>query len=158
MSAAAQAGHELVDGHWQQKTVAFDTHYPPHGEREGTAGYERARQKIFDVYGEKCWVCGATDRIETHHFMVEWAESKGVDWDNVFALRDDPNYWDPFGLGQKAKQAGDYAKNPNKAWNLLPLCRKHHRLKGHGIHNLTFPVWILQKEYTDPDVPVRQVA
>jgi hypothetical protein len=85
--------------------------------------------------------------MELHHLWVEWALTDAIDPARLAR-------W----FGAQAPTAADLA-----AWvdhhrlNLLPLCDVDHRHREHGIHELSFPIWIAQKFVRSDYALVREV-
>jgi hypothetical protein len=86
-----------------------------------------------------CFICGTLNDLEAHHCHIEWAMTNAVDWDKMRELH--PNFdWSTF------EKQEDFV---DSEYNTMMLCEKHHRRKNHGIHNLPYPIWIMQKYKRD---------
>jgi hypothetical protein len=108
-------------------------HYEEHPERKESSAFRRLK-KEFKKEGAKCFIGNSQceGQIEIHHNIVEFAAMNNVDWEKI--QKDYPGFKDV-----------DSFKG-----NMLPLCTKHHRTPGFGIHYITYPIWILQK-YMDEE-------
>lgn len=121
--------------HELKMTVLVDVFYPDHLPRTESPMFARTKRHLVHDLDTPCWICGTKEGREVHHFHVEWADADGVDWDRMRTLH--PGFdWSTF------KVPADFVDSP---YNMLVLCAKHHRGKGHGIHLLPYPVWIMQR-------------
>ena len=121
-----------------------------------------------------CCITGHTDGVEYHHFFVEWADALALKWDVVkgialgqitqLAVVDldtgKPTeqmvdvkwlaiYWiikltEARGFDWKAFDPAKPETFVDSPQNMIPLTAKLHRLKGHGIHLVPFPIWVVQ--------------
>lgn len=122
--------------HEVHETLEVDIYYPDHAPRHESATFRRTKHHLIKVLDRPCWICGTRERLEVHHFHVEWADAEGVDWDKMRELH--PDFpWSTF------KNAEDFV---DSEYNMMVLCEKHHRGKDHGIHMLPYPIWIMQRE------------
>jgi hypothetical protein len=110
---------------------------------------------------------GDDSEVESHHVMVEWAFSDAVDWEWIkgVALGTTKTMWSRtlkkeipipprhmiwiFLLWTKGFDWANFdTSHPetfvDSVYNQLPLCEMHHRGRYHGIHMVTFPVWMVQ--------------
>lgn len=125
--------------HEFKETVTVDVWYPDHPPRKESDTFSKSRHKVIVENDTPCYVCGSKDKRELHHYFVEWAFSEAVDWDKMKALH--PTFdWATF------KGPEDFV---DSEYNMMVLCETHHRLKDHGIHNLPFPIWQVQKIIKD---------
>lgn len=122
---------KIVQAHDDIKRLIEISHYEEHAKREESAEFREAKKKFHEM-GAKCWIdnkhCCAG--IEIHHNIVEYSASSEIDWERFHA--DHPDIKDVDSFEQ-----------------MLPLCEVHHRGKFHGIHSITYPIWVLQKYMTD---------
>ena len=71
--------------------------------------------------------------METHHDFFEWASQFGLDLKKVEAT---------FPALTDRKKLAEWVDSPS---NMLVLCEAHHRAKYEGIHEITYPAWLLQR-------------
>ena len=71
--------------------------------------------------------------METHHAHFEWASQNGLDLEKVTA--DWPAVTDRASLAEWIDSEG----------NMLVLCATHHRAQHEGIHEISYPAWLLQR-------------
>ena len=111
--------------------------YPPHPPRTESSIYKRTHHHLVYVLDAPCWICGIRHStggaMETHHFHFEWASQNGLDLTKVTA--DWPEITDRKALAEWVDSEG----------NMLVLCAAHHRGKYTGIHEITYPAWLLQR-------------
>ena len=75
--------------------------------------------------------------METHHYRFEWASQFGLDLKKVEG--DFPDLTNRKALAEWVDSEG----------NMLVLCAAHHRAKYVGIHEITYPAWLLQRYQGD---------
>ncbi|WP_052262816.1 hypothetical protein [Chromobacterium violaceum] len=159
--------HEHVD------TLSEDVYYPDHPPRTESHTF-KATKAAGHKAKLPCAISGHTEGTEYHHLAIEWAFTGGVDWRVVKGVATgevtelpvlDLETDQPTGKTFAAKDsllwalcklaelrgfdwaAFDPAKPElfvDSIQNMLVLHSKFHRHKNHGIHALTFPVWIFQ--------------
>lgn len=104
----------------------------------------------------KCWVCGSTEDLQVHHFGCEWSLQNVCDFEKLKAFCEE---WDPYGYGKLLKNIP--IASADDVRNMLVLCLQH-RLGGtkdgvaNGIHEITFPAWVIQKLANSSEDPVPQ--
>jgi hypothetical protein len=118
---------KIVEEHNEIRHLVELNHYEAHEERKESSEFRRVKKEIVSK-NPKCFIDNGycEGDIEIHHSIIEFSAHKGVDWDRVKA--DFPNF--------------DHIDDKDQ---MMPLCRKHHRDKYTGIHQVTYPIWILQK-------------
>jgi hypothetical protein len=111
--------------------------YPPHPPRTSSPTYVKTHHHLVYTLDAPCWICGIRHSqggaLETHHYRFEWASQFGLDLKKVEA--DFPDLTDETKLGEWVDSEG----------NMLVLCATHHRSKYEGIHEITYPAWLLQR-------------
>ena len=121
--------------HEFRESVAVDIWYPDHPPRTESALFSRTKHNLINQLDLPCFICGTKELREVHHFHVEWAFADGVDWEKMKTLH--PNFpWDTF------KDPSDFVDHP---YNMMILCQEHHRKTDRGIHNMPYPLWIMQQ-------------
>lgn len=127
--------------------------YPDHDPRRASAEYTRVHHHLVVELDEPCWICGVrrstlgdfeanhrgATQIETHHFRVEWALANAVD---------------PEKLLQDFPEMGSADDAHLRQWldsesNMLVLCDVCHRHPHYGIHSISYPAWVVQRELRD---------
>lgn len=126
----------VIGEHLRRVTIHITRYYPDHEDRVASEEYRHTRHQLIVVQQLPCWICGTRDKLESHHFYVEWADQNAVDWD-VFQKRH-PNVVD---WSQYRDNPARFVDSPE---NMRILCAKHHRHVNHGIHCLTYSDWELQ--------------
>ncbi|HLO11500.1 MAG TPA: hypothetical protein VK190_04525 [Pseudoneobacillus sp.] len=124
---------DIVKAHIDVRTLTQVAYYWDHIERSDSPEFRKVKQHFKDI-GAKCFINNGKceGSIEIHHSLIEFAASEGIDWEKV--KKDFPNI--------------DHVDDLDQ---MMPLCRKHHREQGFGIHNMEYGIWILQK-YMKPEV------
>lgn len=116
--------------------------YPHHAKRKESPTYVRTHHHLVYELDAPCWICGIRHstggKMETHHYRFEWASQFGLDLEKVAA--DFPDLTDRTRLAEWVDSEG----------NMLVLCDAHHRGKHVGIHEISYPAWLLQR-YQGPE-------
>jgi len=111
--------------------------YPPHEPRSESPTYVKTHHHLVYTMDAPCWVCGIRHSqggaLETHHAHFEWASQNGLDLEKVTV--DWPDLTDRQKLAEWVDSEA----------NMLVLCAAHHRGKYTGIHEITYPAWLLQR-------------
>ncbi|MCY0901600.1 MAG: hypothetical protein OWU32_05355 [Firmicutes bacterium] len=138
---------ERVDEHVQRRTLKEVVIVPDHARRTESSAFRASKERLRADGHERCWVCGATDSLQVHHFGMEWSLAHVADWGQVKAFVEE---WDPYGYGRLLRNQP--MESPDDVRNLLVLCERHHIGVDHedggsgtGIHELTFPIWVVQR-------------
>lgn len=132
-----------LPAHEMTKTIEEVIEYPAHEPRETSPEFRHNRHILLDRLGLGCRCCETKADLEVHH-LIEWAEWESVDPAKVLtALRQ----IDFYGFGHH--KGDEPIRSPDDIRNLVVLCRRHHRLRGTGIHNTTFPPWLAQMVAND---------
>lgn len=129
------AAKRVAGEHLRRFTIHITRYYPDHEDRHATELYRHTRHQLIVVERIPCWVCGTHEKLETHHYYVEWADQRAVDWD-IF-MQEYPSIVD------WSEYRDDPARFVDCRANMLVLCAKHHRHVNYGIHCLTYPDWQL---------------
>lgn len=121
---------KIVEEHNEVHQLKELEHYESHEQRTESSEFRKLKKEMHEE-GVKCFIdngyCEGT--VEIHHSIIEYSASTEVDWDKV--QKDYPNFTH---VDQKFQMQG--------------LCTRHHRGKYTGIHDITYPIWILQKYMT----------
>lgn len=131
---------KIVKSHKQEKTIKEVIIYPDHVERKESEEFRKCKVRLKEDCHFKCWVCGSEEQLEVHHFGCEWALEADVDFDKLKAFLEE---FDPYGYGKLLKNKPITSVDDIR--NMLVLCERHHRRSEDGIHETTFPIWIIQK-------------
>lgn len=136
-----------VEAHEQKHTITEFVEYPTHLHRSESAEYKRNHHILVFEENRPCFVCDLLNLpkhpmpLETHHFVVEWAEWGNADPNKVQKLFDD-GVIDFYKYSLKLN--GKPVESPDDIRNLQVLCATHHRGKGDGIHETTSPSFFSQ--------------
>lgn len=119
----------VVHAHDDVRRLVEVIHYPDHDERTESDEFRRIKHDLHAA-GTRCYIDnGRCDGpTEVHHGIIEYSAANEVVWDAV-----------------KRDHGFDHVDAREQ---MMPLCRKHHRGVGTGIHEITYPAWILQKYLT----------
>lgn len=120
---------KIVPAHNDVRTLVEVAHYEEHGKRTESAEFRRVKRELHEA-GVGCWVGQRCEGgLEVHHNIIEYSAMSEVDINKVRA--DHPEF-----------------KDVDCKEQMMVLCSKHHRGKGFGIHDMTYPIWQLQKYMT----------
>lgn len=89
--------------------------------------------------------------MQTHHFACEWALSSLCDFDKLKTLLET---FDIYGYSAAMKDTPITSVDDIR--NLMNLCHTHHDCALTGVHNLSFPVFLIQKLAKDGMNPVNK--
>jgi hypothetical protein len=131
---------KIVKSHKEERTIKEVVIYPDHVKRKESEEFKKSKERLKEDGHFKCWVCGDTEHLEVHHFGCEWALEEDVDFDKLKELLEE---FDPYGYGKLLKNKP--LTSVDDIRNMLVLCEKHHRHPEEGIHETTFPIWIIQR-------------
>lgn len=122
---------KIIPAHSDIKRLIEVAHYEDHEKRTESKEF-RASKKYLHEHHVPCFINNGRceGHLEVHHNIIEYSASTEVDWNKVRA--DFPNVSDVDDLDQ-----------------MMVLCEKHHRKPGFGIHDMEYPIWILQKYMTE---------
>lgn len=106
-------------------------HYEDHDKRTESSAFRHIKAQLHKEHAQ-CYIGNkyCEGNIEIHHKVIEWSAATEVDFEKV--MKDFPTINDP-----------------DTMENMMPLCAKHHRGKFHGIHVMTYPIWVLQRYMTE---------
>lgn len=129
-----------VKEHVMTKTITETYIDPDHAERSESSEFRKSKQRLKEDGHYRCYVCGTTEMLQVHHRASEWMFANIVDYDKLKAFCEE---WDVYGYGKLLQHRPITSVDDIR--NQLVLCRKHHIEKGTGIHEMTFPVFLMQK-------------
>lgn len=127
--------------HEQTETLHVREDYPEHIERAtaSTAEFDANKHRLLNKMGLPCWKCRATEKLEIHHFIIEWSAWNDADPAKV---RQVMHGFDPYGFSADEAKNGDaLPASPDDIRNLMVLCQTCHRGAGFGIHLVPVPLW-----------------
>lgn len=129
---------------------------PEHADRKESEEFSHAKARLKADGHYHCWVCGATENLQVHHFGLEWSLNNIADFDK---LKEFCEEWDPYGYGRLLRNQP--ITTADDVRNMLVLCQEHHTGgskdgAANGIHEITFPVWVSQKLAKQGEEPVPQ--
>lgn len=120
---------------------------PAHATRAETPEFRATKKRLRADGHYRCYVCGTVDGIQIHHRAAEWMFAADVDYP---LLKDFCEEWDVYGYGRLLK--AQPVTSVDDVRNAMALCVSHHIGVDHadgdsgtGIHEMTFPAWIMQK-------------
>lgn len=87
-----------------------------------------------------CFICGSTEDLEVHHFVCAYAKRQNVDFNLLKAACESFDVY-----GYAAAMHTVPMDSVDDIRNLVLLCEGHHKRIDHGIHNVPFGDWIIQK-------------
>lgn len=119
--------------HLRKMTLRLALYYPEHERRSESVEFRHTKFKLLKKENRGCFICGTHEKLEVHHFYIEWALMNAVDWD-IF-LKDYPQF-------SNYNSIEEFVDSPD---NMMILCQKHHRHRDFGIHMMDFPEWRIQK-------------
>ncbi len=134
----------MVDEHLIKRRLVEIVQDPSHPDRVETKLFRESKKKLFEDGHGICYICGAVDDLQVHHYGAEYMFSTVVDYKKLqeFLLE-----WDVYGYSHSITTP---IISVDDIRNLLVLCEEHHiggqsDGSSNGIHNITFPAWISQK-------------
>ncbi len=134
----------MVDEHVQKHTITEIVITPTHGERD-TATFRHSVNRLKEDGHYQCFVSGGTDKLQVHH-ICEFSLEHCVDFDKLkaFLLKFDPYGYSNLLINTPITSIDDVR-------NMLVLDQEHHTGVDHedggsgiGIHETSFPVWVIQ--------------
>jgi hypothetical protein len=145
---------EIIEEHERKRHLTEILIYPDHKERTESAEFRRTKKRLKKDGHYRCYICGSTENLQVHHYACEWALENSVDFKKMKAFCEE---WDPYGYGRLLKNVP--ITDVDDIRNALVLCQEHHTGGmtdgvANGIHNITFPAWIIQKLALDGEEPV----
>jgi hypothetical protein len=130
-----------VKAHVQRDTLSVEINLPSHEVRgNGSVLFEHTRKQLIER-DTGCFICGITEKLEAHHYPIEWSFANAIDFSPGSLIRKDfPDFdWESFDPADPYKFVDDMLVNG------LLLCKAHHIEKDTGIHALPHPLWIPQR-------------
>lgn len=139
---------DFVSSHKVERTIKEIVIYPEHVKRTESDEFHESKERLKADGHYQCYICGCQEKLEAHHYGCEWALEQDCDFDKLKQFCEE---FDPYGYGYLLRNKP--ISSVDDVRNLLVLCERHHRAPEDGIHECTFPVWIMQKlarQGTDP--------
>lgn len=131
---------EEINEHKTIRHLTEEVITPEHVKRTESEEFRKNKERLKDDGHFKCYICGSTENLQVHHFGCEWSLENDCDFEKLKAFLEE---WDPYGYGKLLKNKPITSVDDIR--NLLVLCEYHHIHPIDGIHETTFPVWIIQK-------------
>lgn len=128
-----------VARHIEKKTIEEYAIVPKHAVRKESRKFERNRKILIKKF-KRCFICGSRQNLQAHHYGCEWSMWNDCDRKK---LKKFLKTFDVYGYSRRTMLRK--IKSPDDIRNLVLLCEEHHIEKKHGIHEMTFPLWIMQK-------------
>ncbi len=137
-----------VQEHDESITIKGVVVTPAHPQRGSESEEFRRNVERLKVDGHyRCFLCGGSDDLETHHYGCEWSLAELCDFDELkaFLLQNDIYGYSRLLVNLSISSVDDIR-------NLMVLCQGHHTGVDHtdggtgtGIHNTPHPLWIIQR-------------
>lgn len=125
--------------HEQVEALRVDVEYPEHVQRTESAEFAANKHRLVHKLGLPCWKCGSSDKLEVHHFVIEWSEWDSADPAKVLKIM---HKLDAYGFAADGlKQGNPLPASPDDIRNLMVLCENCHRGACLGIHQVPLPFW-----------------
>lgn len=140
-----------VREHVEHKTITEVLIDPDHANRKESAEFRKAKERLREDGHYSCYVCGSTNDLQVHHRAAEWMFNNVVDFAK---LKEFCEEWDVYGYGRLLKARP--IESVDDIRNQMVLCRVHHTGTGTGIHEMTFPAWVIQKLAKEGANPIPQ--
>lgn len=141
----------MVDKHVLTHTLKEVVITPSHASRTESAEFRQTKKRLQDDGHYKCWVCDSTDNLQVHHFVLEWSLESIGDFDKVKEVCET---FDIYGYGRLLRNV--LITSVDDIRQMMVLCQRHHTGVDHenggsgtGIHEMSMPVWMIQKVAKD---------
>ncbi|MCL8207171.1 MAG: hypothetical protein K6V97_03735 [Actinomycetia bacterium] len=131
---------DTVPAHIIRRTLTEVVIDPQHARRRNTPAFRAAKRRLKQDGHWRCYICGATTRLEAHHRGMEYMFEADTDFAALKAFCEE---WDLYGYGRLLQHQP--ITTVDDVRNLMVLCATHHREAETGIHMISFPAWIAQK-------------
>jgi hypothetical protein len=144
--------------HEQVETLRVDVEYPEHVQRTESAEFAANKHRLINRMGLPCWnpSCGGTDKLEVHHYIIEWSEWDNADPAKVLKIM---HRFDAYGFAADGVKQGDPPPtSPDDLRNLVVLCETCHRGACQGIHQVPLPFWFANAVRKDGSVVLKPPA
>lgn len=144
-----------MDERIQKRTLVEQVILPERDERVTSYTFKKTKVRLKKDGHFSCYVCRSTENLEVHHFGCEYSLSNSCDFDK---LKNFCEEFDPYGYGKLLKNIP--FTDVDDIRNMMVLCEEHHTGCtsqdgiANGIHNITFPAWIIQKLAKDGVEPI----
>lgn len=138
-----------VKEHKSKRRITEVVIYPEHEPREESRLFRKNKERLIEDGHFECWVCGSTENLQVHHYGCEWSLENVCDFKKLKEFLEE---WDPYGYSKTLKKKPIECVDDIR--NMMVLCREHHIEVVNGIHQTTFPIWIIQKLAKKGEEPV----
>lgn len=108
-------------------------------ERVESSLFKENRKRLKEEQ-QGCFICGSTEDLEVHHMVCPYVKRQEVDFE---VLKIACAAFDVYGYSSAMQEQPITSVDDIR--NLILLCEGHHKRADHGIHNVTFADWIIQK-------------
>ena len=140
----------MIEAHEMKRTLTEIVIDPSHVDRTESPEFRRSKERLKEDGHYKCYICGTAEGIQVHH-LGEYCFANVIDFGKLKQFCED---FDPYGYGKLLKNKS--MSGVDEVRNCLCLCREHHIEKGTGVHELTMPIWLIQKLAKSGEDPVPQ--
>ena len=140
---------------------------PAHSDRTASPEFERSVSRLKADGHYVCWVTGLKDgdkypdgeivNLQVHHLGCEWSLQGFVDYDKLKTFLET---FDVYGYGRLMKNIP--LTSVDDVRNMMVIGQRHHTgvnktaNNATGIHELVFPMWIIQAMAKQNEDPVPQ--
>lgn len=133
---------EETKSHKQERTIIEVVFYSGHEKRKESAEFRKSKKRLKEDGHYKCYINNSECKgsLEAHHRGCEYAFENDVDFEKLKAFLEE---WDLYGYSKLLKNQPIIT--PDDIRNMMVVCKYHHTHKETGIHEITFPIWIMQK-------------
>lgn len=131
---------EIVPQHKMTRMLKEVVITPSHAKRKESKEFRASKKRLKQDGHYKCWACGGTNKLQVHHYGGEWSLESDIDMN---LLKEFLAEWDVYGYSRLMRNLP--LETVDDVRNMMVLCQKHHTGKEHGIHEITFPIWITQR-------------
>ena len=128
-----------VAPHETKRSLREDIIVPGHERRTESLEFRASKERLKADGHHRCYVCGSTENIQIHHYGCEWSLAADCDFDTLkaFLLK-----WDAYGYSNLLLHRP--LTSVDDVRNMMALCAEHHIMADTGIHEVSFPVWVIQ--------------
>ena len=109
-------------------------------ERTESLLYRANKARLYAEGHGVCFICGKKEDLQVHHMMCPYAKQREVDYQK---LKQTCESFDVYGYS--AAMLDVPMTSVDDIRNLIVLCQSHHKRADHGIHNIPFADWLMQK-------------
>lgn len=137
---------KLIKEHYMKHQITEWEHIPDHEQRKETLEFKNSKRQLEKIEHLNCYVCGTDKNLEAHHIFERcWANALDMkkiaymlfhhfDFHN-HCHRDFQNEDELYQFLMNYESA-ELALD--SLYNMLIVCKAHHRDEGHSVHGASF--------------------